>query len=60
MKIITFAICINNKEIIRRIGIGISMNNQEIIGRLKSAIARTTEWTELVNELDILIKDLEK
>ena len=37
-----------------------SMNNQEIIGRIKSAIVRTTEWTELVNELDILIKDLEK
>jgi hypothetical protein len=36
------------------------MNNQEIIGRLKSAIARTTEWAELVNELHILIKDLEQ
>jgi hypothetical protein len=36
------------------------MNNQKIIGRLKSAIARTNEWTELVNELDILIKDLEQ
>jgi hypothetical protein len=35
-----------------------SMSIQEIIGRLKSAIANTTTWTELVNELNILINDI--
>jgi hypothetical protein len=35
-----------------------SMTIQEIIGRLRSAIARTTQWTELVNELNILINDI--
>jgi len=34
------------------------MSNQEIILRLQSAIAKTSEWTELVNELNILIKEI--
>lgn len=35
-----------------------TMSNQEIIIRLQSAIARTSEWKDLVNELNILIQEI--